>query len=238
MHKDFPNLKQPDGSISCGAYSLTACLDVMGLLPVPHRLFLYQIDLSKGAFVGEQVVLEPTDSLTETAEKIYLVTGIIDQSEYSKLVQDSGLNAISAMAYVLMCFGVKPQIILRDESTYNQLAAAYPQELRMSNALDVPILCGMDNLAIDDDSYLMPTAVFHRENLHVVAMKPDGVWFDPEQDERPDWPALVNWDSIPESELGHEWLGVTLRIPLSQTSVDKHISGTGHDTTFLSTPAE
>lgn len=212
MQLDFPNIKQPDGSISCGAYSLTACLHVMGLLPVSHRLFLYQIDLSKAAFVGEQVVLEPTDSLEETAEKIYLVTGIIDQSDCAEFVKDSGLNAISAMAYVLMCFGLKPQIILRDENTYNQLAGAYPQELRMSHALNVPILCGMENLAVAEESYLMPTAVFHGENLHVVAMKPDGVWFDPEQDDRPEWPALVNWDSIPESELGHEWLGVALKV--------------------------
>ncbi|MBL3589329.1 MAG: hypothetical protein JMN24_05985 [gamma proteobacterium endosymbiont of Lamellibrachia anaximandri] len=92
----MPNLKgfhaQPSGSMVCGAYALTAILDVFNLLPASKTTILKYGNRKSAIYQG-------TSGLT-VARNIYAITGC----------GPGGNNLPAAMSYVATEFGLKPTV--------------------------------------------------------------------------------------------------------------------------------
>lgn len=214
----FPKLKQPEGSILCGAYCVVASLSAFGSIPLTECKKLRKFDISSMSFSGEAVLLKPNDSLSDLVNKVYQVTGIVSENSPGQFTSESGLNSVVAMAYVLEEFGLKTDLIVRDKWVSDALSHQNSQELLLLESLNIPVVILAESPLVDKNSVLI-SSVIADFGSHYVATNSDGMWFDSAKGlNTAPWGCITEWNMTHKAKFGYEWFGVALRIRDKQTT--------------------
>ncbi|MGR5130601.1 hypothetical protein [Photobacterium swingsii] len=208
----FPKLKQPEGSILCGAYCVVASLSALGIIPFAEPKILRKFDISSMSFCGEAVQFDPDDSLYDLVNKVYQVTGIIDEDNPGQFISELGLNSVVAMAYVLEEFGLKTDLIVRDEWTYGALSHQNSHELLLLESLNIPVVISGEPPLVAHNSVLIPS-VIAEFGSHYVATSSNKAWFDSAKGvNTSSWGCITEWNDTHKARFGYEWFGVALRV--------------------------
>lgn len=212
----FPPIQQPEDSLSCGAYCATACLYSLGLLPVKSPIALNRLDLDSKTFVGDEVCISPSDSLEDIAEKIYLVTGIVDERDETRFVEEKGLNPYGAISYVLKKFGLVTELFIRDPFMLEDLNKQHPTEFQLNDSVDTTFTYGPSYTAFHSKNSVFIVSVINPDGtLHFVTQNSQGEWFDPAEEGSPPWPPIKYWENNAIGKNGVVWNGVALIVSKS-----------------------
>ncbi|MCG7499759.1 hypothetical protein MHO82_23105 [Vibrio sp. Of7-15] len=208
----FPKLQQPEGSILCGAYCVVASLSALGIIPFSETKRLKKFDIASMSFCGETVQFNPHDSLYDLVNKVYQVTGIINEDNPSQFISESGLNSVVAMAYVLEEFGLKTDLIVRDEWTYGSLSHQNSHELALLESLSIPVVIS-DEPSLVESNHVLIVSVVADFGSHYVATSSNKVWFDSAKGVNTAfWGCITEWTATQKSRVGYDWFGVALRV--------------------------
>ncbi|MEZ9232280.1 hypothetical protein AB4259_14480 [Vibrio amylolyticus] len=210
----FPNIRQEEGSLHCGPYCVVACLQALNKLPLRHSIELRKLKLSELGFKGPFISLNESYDFTRLALDLYKVTGIITPGEKPDYIEHSGYNSIAAMIYVLSQFGLKSEVVIRDEQTREYLEMVFPTEFKLIEKLAVPIEILGQNISTPSKTMLI-SVISINESLHYIANNALGEWFDSDIEEaEPKWECIEKWHLTRNKREGATWLGVSIRVAL------------------------
>ncbi len=210
---DFPKMKQAKDSLECGAFNIVACLYALELIPIKTQLKLNKYNNTENNFSGNEVIINIGDDLEILKNKIYSITGILSEENPQQYINSSGLNSIAAMAYVIIIFGLKVEVLVKDQSTIEELKIEYPSEFLIIDKLEVPVTI-LPNSQIELHKCLLISAIVYPDDIrHYVSCNDKGRWFDPGVGENNlKWDPITEWSSSLNKSNNADWLGISLRV--------------------------
>ncbi|MCK6263954.1 hypothetical protein KP803_11800 [Vibrio sp. ZSDE26] len=208
----FPKMRQPEGSLYCGAYCIVACLKSLNKLPLTSSFELHKYDAKEVAFTGSAIEISDSKELKDFALELYKVTGIITPGENPDYIEHSGYNSLGAMLYVLRQFGLECEVIIRDEQTNEYLRRAFPIEFELIEKLGVSTKMLSLGKSTPDKTMLI-SVISVNDSLHYILNDAQGYWFDSDiAGTSAEWDFIENWHSTANKREGASWLGVSIRV--------------------------
>ncbi|MDV5170075.1 hypothetical protein [Photobacterium rosenbergii] len=208
----LPNLRQPEGSYLCGAYSVVACVKLFGL--EERKITLNHFSESDLDFCGDEVKINTSGDLNLLAKEIYKITGIYSPFKMDGFIKEGGFNPIFCIAYTLKKLGLRVELIIDDEYTVEHLKDKYKIEYEVLRKLS----CEMQSLrdmSTLDDAVLIPVIHYPLDDImtsHYIVNYRDQ-WLDTEFEEHPFfWDNIQDWKSSDNKRIGAVWSGVMLRV--------------------------
>lgn len=208
----FPNLRQPEGSLYCGPYCITAYLKSMDKLPLSSPLKLHKFDAAQVSFTGAPVEVNGLEELKDFAFELYKVTGIITPGEYPDYIEHSGYNSLGAMLYVLRQFGIECEVLIRDAQTDEYLRRVFPIEFELIEKLGVSTKILSLGKSTPNNTMLI-SVIRVNGSLHYVLNDAKGNWFDSGiTGTRAEWDSIESWQIAANKREGAVWLGISIRV--------------------------
>lgn len=135
--ESIPNLKQPEGSFLCGAYSIVACIRLYD--DNKQVIKINKFNEATCDFSGDLVEIDTSADNDTLAEQIYKVTGIYSPFSMDGFVEEGGFNPLFCVAYVLQQFGFDVELLIKAPLDLEHLANEYPIEAQVLKKLNCPI---------------------------------------------------------------------------------------------------
>lgn len=208
----LPNLKQPEGSYLCGAYSVVACIR---LFEVDDRVVtLNKFDPSVCDFSGEVVNIDTSADDDVLAKQIYKVTGIYSPFDMDNFVEKDGFNPLFCVAYILQKLELDVRLLIKAPLDLEQLINQYPVEGEVLRKLNCPI-SNFDETHHAADSVLIPVVVYPLGEIMTshYLVSHEQQWLDTELDQHPlHWDKIQDWETSQNKRSGAVWTGFALRV--------------------------